>query len=259
MDKAEYVARAPLYYALAVAAVLGTVSGPLTEYKIRAKYPRDDDGSPEPGSLLDRMLVWDRAISWLAEREMIAVKYDTFGPPIYFKNPDFDEKFDELTIDEALPFASYHAAGRTDDWLVPALYGVDNAYDNLGISLRDFENPDEEWTPIRIERGDVEFESAVASLQTVIEEVRGDNGYAAKHPHERDFVIEGLQGTLTKFQSQSISAGYVKLALERLAVLGRRFAGTVREGSITVAKAALLEFGKKHFGQLLEHLWRWFI
>lgn len=257
MDKTEYIERAPVYYALAIAAVLERAPGPMTEYKIRGRYPREDDGSPEPGSLLERALLWQRAIIWLESRALISVKYDRFGPPIYFKSADFSEKFDELTIDEDIPFAHYHAAGRTDDWLVPALYGVDNAYDNLGIKPEDFDNPNAEWTPLEIERTDPGVQKAIESLQNVIEEVRADNGYAAKLPEERAFVLEGLQNTLNKFESPSISAAYVRLGMERLITLGRRFAGTVKEAGITSAKAALMEFGKKHFAQALDYLWRW--
>jgi hypothetical protein len=257
MDKAEYIERAPAYYALAIAAVLERAPGPMTEYKISAHYPKEDHGAPEPQGLLDKGLLWQRAISWLEAREMISVKYDRFGPPIYFKAPDFSEKFDELTVDEDLPFAHYHAAGRTDDWLVPALYGVDNAYENLGIKPEDFEYPDAEWAPLEIDRSDPGVEKAISSLQSVIDEVRADNGYAATLPQERDFVLEGLQNTLNKFESPSISAGYIRQGVERLMTLGRRFSGTIKEASIAAAKAALIEFGKKHFAQALDYFWRW--
>lgn len=257
MDKAEYVERAPIYYALAIAAVLERAAGPLTEYKIRGNYPKQEDGDPDPGSLLDKGLLWQRAIAWLEARDLISVKYDRFGPPIYFKSTDFSSKFDDLTANEDIPFAHYHAAGRTDDWLVPALYGVDNAYENLGIKPEDFDNPDAEWEPLEIERSDPGVEKAISSLQSVIDEVRADNGYAATLPQERDFVLEGLQNTLNKFESPSISAGYIRQGIERLQTLGRRFAGTVKETSIAAAKAALMEFGKKHFAQALEYLWRW--
>jgi hypothetical protein len=259
MDKAEYIELAPTYYALAIAAVLLNKSGPMTEYKIRSEYPADDDGSPDPGTLLDRILVWQRAISWLEARKMISVRFDRFGPPIYFKAEDFTEKFDDLAGDDDLPFSAYHAAGRSSDWLIPALHGVDNAYDNLAIKAEDFENPDAEWAPLPIERSDPDVEKAISSLQSVIDEVRADNEYASKLPQERDFVLEGLQNTLDKFESPSISAGYIRQGIERLASLGRRFAGTIKEGAISAAKAALIEFGKKHFAQILDGIWRWLI
>jgi hypothetical protein len=258
MDKTEYVARVPLYYVLAIAVLLKQEAGPMTEYKLRAKFPREEDGSPEPGSLLSRYLLWDRAVQWLAARNLLTIKYDPFGPPIYFKSKDFDEQFDELTVDESLPFASYHAAGRTDDWLVPALYGVDNAYENLGITAEDFEQPDREWAPLQVERGDPVVEKAIESLQRVIEEVRADNGYAANHPQERDYVLHGLQGTLDKFESLSISGAYIRIALERLQTLNYRFAGTVRAGAIGAASAALMEFAKAKFGDMLNYVWKFF-
>jgi hypothetical protein len=258
MDKTEYVTRAPLYYALAIVVVLKQVQGPITEYKLRTKYPQEDDGNPEPGSLLDRHMLWEKAVQWLAARNMLTIKYDSFGPPIYFKSNNLDEQYDELIADESLPFASYHAAGETDDWLVPALFGVDNAYENLNITAQDFEQPDREWEPLQIERGDPVVEKAIESLQKVIEEVRTDNGYTANHPQERDYVLHGLQGTLDKFESLSVSGAYVRMALERLQTLNRRFAGTVKAGAILAASGALMEFAKAKFGDMLNYVWKFF-
>ena len=31
---------------------------------------------------------------------MISIRYDPFGPPIIFKHRDFDDKFNDLTVDE---------------------------------------------------------------------------------------------------------------------------------------------------------------
>lgn len=65
---------------------------------------------------------------------MISIRCDPFGPPIIFKHHDFDDKLNDLTVDETLPFASYHAAGRTMDWLIPALYSVDPTRMRFGLS-----------------------------------------------------------------------------------------------------------------------------
>jgi hypothetical protein len=170
---------------------------------------------------------------------------------------DFDDKFDELMKDEGLPFSVYDIAGRTEDWLIPALYAVDNAYDNLDIRPEDFDRPDAQWTPIRIERDDPTVANAINSLKKVIEEIRADNGYAATYPQERDYVLEGLQGTLGKFESLSISAAYVRMGIERLRILARRFGGTMKEGAIAAATAALVEFAKSKFGELLSYVWKW--
>lgn len=66
---------------------------------------------------------------------MISIRCDPFGPPIIFKHHDFDDKLNDLTVDETLPFASYHAAGRTMDWLIPALYSVDPTRMRFGLSI----------------------------------------------------------------------------------------------------------------------------
>jgi hypothetical protein len=58
MDKAEFVARAPVYYALAIAVALNKASGPLPEFKIKSWYPDLDDSNPEQGSLIDRWMFW---------------------------------------------------------------------------------------------------------------------------------------------------------------------------------------------------------
>jgi hypothetical protein len=257
MDKAEFVAIAPVYYALAIAAVLKKRPYPVPEFKIRSEFPDNDDSNPEGGTLLDRHVLWQRGVAWLIARDMIKVRYDPFGPPIFSQGPKFTEVWDELIGDDSLPFSAYEAAGKTDDWLIPALHALDNTFANLEVSPEDFANPDAEWSPIKIDRGDPAVEKAVSCLEKVIEEVRADNGYTATHPQERDFVLEGLQATLNKLESEMISPGYVRVAIERLGTLTRRFAGTLKEGMIAAAKGALIEFAKKQFGELLNYVWKW--
>ncbi|WP_315735372.1 MULTISPECIES: hypothetical protein [unclassified Bradyrhizobium] len=258
MDKAEFVARAPIYYALAIAVALHEASTPLPEFKIKGRYPDLDDPNPEGGSLIERWMIWDRAVAWLVKREMIKIKRDPFGPAIFSSSPEFDDVWNTLIQDEDLPFSTYEAAGRSNDWLVPALISLENHFVNLDIKVLDFENPDGEWAPIQLEEDDPTAKKAISSLENVIEEVRSDNGYSATHSQERDFALEGLQGTLNKLRSRIVSAGYVKIALERLGMLGKRFAGTIKEGTIAAARAALIDFAKAHFGDALNYVWKIF-
>lgn len=257
MDKADFVTKAPIYYALAIAAVLRRSTGPVPEFKIKSQYPYVDDNDPHESTLLDRWPIWERAVSWLAARDMIRIKTDPFGPPIFTQAPNFNEVWAALILDEALPFSTYEAAGASEDWLTPALYSLENHFVNMDVKPEDFESLDSEWAPIEIDKEDPGVKKAISSLEQVVEEVRADNGYSASHPHERDFVLEGLQGTLDKFNQSSISAGYVRVAIERLTTLARRFSGSIKEAAIAGAKAALVEFAKKHFGEILSYMWKW--
>jgi hypothetical protein len=256
MDKAEFIDRAPVYYALAIAVALIKADGPLSEYMVKHAFPETDEMSGQEGSLIDRWMLWDRAVAWLLARDMIKIKYDAFGPPIFAKSISFEEELDALAANEDLPFSSYIAANRSEEWLVSALHSLENHFVNLDMKATDFENPDAEWAPIQIDPEDSTVKNAVASLESIIEEIRSDNGYSATQPQERDYVLEGLQGTLSKFESSSVSAGYVRVAIQRLGTLGRRFSGTVKEAAIAAAKAALIEFAKKHFGEALNYVWK---
>jgi len=57
MDKAEYVRLAPVYYALAIAAVLANGRKPYTEWQIRSVYPETDEQTGEEGTLIGRHLI----------------------------------------------------------------------------------------------------------------------------------------------------------------------------------------------------------
>jgi hypothetical protein len=259
MDKAEFVERAPIYYALAIAVALERATAPMPEFKIKGMFPNDDDARhpDDVGSLLVRWMIWERAVSWLLARNMIKIRSDPFGPPIYSQSSDFTGEWDRLLNDDTLPFSTYQAAGRSDDWLIPALHSVENYFVNMDMKAADFDNPDAEWTPIKIDAEDSSAKKAISCLQDIIEEVRSDNGYTASHPQERDYVLEGLRGTLDKFKSSSVSPGYIRVAIERLRMLSARFSGTLKAVAITAAKEALIEFAKKHLGDALNYLWKW--
>jgi hypothetical protein len=56
-----------------------------------------------------------------------------------------------------------------------------------------------------------------------------------------------------------ISAGCLRVAIEHLGMLKRRSAGSLKEAAITGGRPALVEFAKKHFGDLLNYVWKfWF-
>jgi hypothetical protein len=256
MDKAEFVKLAPLYYAMAIANALRKTGDAQPDYKIRSEYTNQVEFEPEPGTLLDRYILWNKAVEWLLSNNLVSVRHDPFGPPIFTRSQNFDTIFGEICGDGTLPFFNFAASGLSNSWLIPALHSVENHYTNLKITEEDFDNPDRDWEPIQIDPDESEARRAVEELKRVIDDVRSDNGYSATYPHERDYVLQGLSSTVEKFESCTISAGYVRLALDRLSILGRRFAGSAKEALFTGAKVALVEFAKKHFGQILNYLWQ---
>lgn len=256
MEKAEFVKLAPLYYAMAIANVLRNAHDALPDYKIRGDYPDQYDSTPEPSSLLDRPLLWDKGVEWLLRCDLIAIRHDPFGPPIFNKSENFMAVWDGLCSDTTTPFYNFATSGFSGNWLIPALHSVENHYVHLKITEEDFDNPDREWEPIRIDVEEPEARKAIEELKRVIDDVRADNGYSATYPHERDYVLDGLSSAVEKFETRAVSAGYVRVALDRLSILGRRFAGSAKEALFTGAKAALIEFAKKHFGQILNYLWQ---
>jgi hypothetical protein len=149
--------------------------------------------------------------------------------------------------------------GRMEDgetWLWDALLSINEEAEKLGVTAADFENPDAEWVPIPIDQNDPAVAEVVDKLTQAVEEIRADNGYSATLPQERDHVLEGLSGALEKFKSPAVSAGWVRVAFERLKIAGRRFGGTLKEATIKGAQAALVDFVKRHMGEVFDFMIR---
>jgi hypothetical protein len=84
MDKAEFVELAPQYYALAIALAFASKGGELTRQSIMNEYiVHEEDG--DTYFLLDDFTIWNQAIAWLVDRDMILAFTDPFGPPVYNK------------------------------------------------------------------------------------------------------------------------------------------------------------------------------
>jgi hypothetical protein len=125
---------------------------------------------------------------------------------------------------------------------------------SLKISQTDFDQPDLEWQPIQLDTSASRVKDAIDKLSDATEQIRKDNGYAAKLPEERNFVVEGLEGAVKKLESGTISVGYIRDAWARLAIVSRRFAGGTLELVITGAKQAIVEMVKSQGGELLRLL-----
>ena len=85
MDKADFIKLAPRYYALAIGLRFSKNGGPQTRQSIMNDYMVHEEGgtSEDVYCLVDDFTIWNRAIDWLVESDMISAFTDPFGPPVY--------------------------------------------------------------------------------------------------------------------------------------------------------------------------------
>jgi hypothetical protein len=261
MEKEEFVAIAPEYYALAIYIFLrNNLSEAHSPHEIEEYYllPSDSNDPDDRISLLEKWLLFQKAVEWLLEHQAITVVTDPFAPPIYqFVGTNWNvEPLADCYADQNSVFFRFHRAGGKTDWLQRALRSLNETYDDLQITSSDFEKRDIEWDPLPLERGNPRLEEALEKLATVIEAVRGDNGYAVSHPGERDLVIDSLVDGHRKLETaELVTAPYLRSrVIDPLNRLIRRF-GRAAIGVLAAgAKAAIIEFIKEQGAHLLARL-----
>jgi hypothetical protein len=212
MDKAEFIKLAPKYYALAIGLRVSKHSGPQTRQSVMNEYMVREEGgtSEDVYCLVDDFTIWNRAIDWLTENDMISAFTDPFGPPVYMKGDTFDSQWNDLCRSER-PFENAQASGDPARWTYQALSAVYREYINLGIRSSDFEDPEREWSPIPLDRHDEALQTAIVSLDKTITEVEQSNGYASEHAEERNFVLDNLRMLSQKLKSAgTISVSYIR-------------------------------------------------
>jgi hypothetical protein len=209
MDKAEFVKLAPQYYALAIALAFANKGDELTRQSLMNEYIVHEEDE-DPYCLLDDFTIWNQAIAWLTERDMIFAFTDPFGPAVYNKGDIFDSQWNDLCRSER-PFENARRSGNPATWTREALIAVYREYIRLGIRSSDFENPEREWQPIPLDRHDEALQAAIVSLNKTITEVEQSNGYASEYPEERDFVLDNLRLLSQKLKSAgTISVSYIR-------------------------------------------------
>lgn len=259
MDKTRFVKVAPPYYALAICVYFRGYGTSSYRGEIIDTYI-DEPSEGDPGANhLEKSLIFEQAIRWLADRGMIEPILDDFGPPIYAVADAFNDMWTELTDDPDLPFHKYVRIREPDRWLRGALANLNSTYEKLHITDADFENPESDWQPLALDRSDPELQAVADALDDVIEQVRGDNGYAATVPEERNYVLAALSSTAkTLKESASTSVLYLNtFALEPLTKLIQRFKGAAIAIAAAAAKDALIEFLKQHGVKILDTISRW--
>lgn len=260
MDKRTFIERAPIYYALAIAAFFrktGTDSA--AEASIRSHYFASDDEA-DATSGYDRLeynILFVRGTTYLEREGFLEISLDDFGPPIYLARDGLDAVWNRLTDDRSIPFFRYRQLGErsAESWLHEALEEVNEQYNRLGMHPSDFELPDNEWEPIPLNREDPELIKAQETLEETIEGLRTDNGYAASLPEEKDFVISDLTDAAKKLRTDStISRGFVEHKILRplgriIVRFGKASLGVLAEAT----KQAFLEWLRKKGITFLDH------
>jgi hypothetical protein len=212
MDKADFIKLAPKYYALAIALRFTKFDSPLTRRSMVKEYMIHDEDGPSEQSycLIDDFAIWNLAIAWLVERDMINAFTDPFGPPVYIKSGTFDSQWNDLCAQDS-PFENAQASGDPGGWTFQALDSVYQEYIRLGIRPSDFEDPERDWAPIPIEQNNEDLQTAIAALDRTITEVEQSNGYASEHAEERNFVLDNLRMLSQKLKSAgTISVSYIR-------------------------------------------------
>jgi len=117
--------------------------------------------------------------------------------------------------------------------------------------------PDDYWSPIPLERSDSNQADALRAVEKTIEELRGDNGYAATYPEEKAFVQDKLSAVARRLRDDSqISWMYLsEFAFKPLAILIKRFGQAAVGVTASLARETLLSWLKsKGLGFLDEFL-----
>jgi hypothetical protein len=185
-------------------------------------------------------VLFDAGIAFLADRDILTIIADDFGPDLYSKGVNFDDGCIALTADRSLPFYKCNL-DTGEQWLREALRSVNTKYRDLRIGPNDFAKPDIEWEPLPIDRNDPTVKHLTNELDKTAELVRADNGYNATLPEERELVLESLESASNKLKkSNTISWGYIeKNILEPTGRLLRRFKDTAIGIASAGVRAAL--------------------
>jgi hypothetical protein len=160
--------------------------------------------------LVDDFTIWNRAIDWLVESDMISAFTDPFGPPVYLKGDTFDSRWNDLCRSQS-PFENAEASGDPGRWTYQALDSAYREYIKLGIRSSDFDDPERDWAPIPLERNNEALQTAIVALDKTITEVEQSNGYASEHAEERNFVLDNLRMLSQRLKSAgTISVSYIR-------------------------------------------------
>jgi hypothetical protein len=255
MDKAEFIERAPIYYAIAIVQFLAEQNAvEARSLEILDRYNRYEGTDERPS--LPFPPFFNRAVTWLVRERVLEVLNDDFAPQVLIRSDSFEAELDRISDDSTSPFNTYRRVRETLPWLFGALDRLETTRLALGVDEDDLEI--DEWAPLELDRSESELMAVIESVDDVVEKVRGVNGYADNMPQERAFTLESLTAfSQTLKESAATSASYIRrFAIEPIGILSRRFAKGTIELTIAAAKEALKAWLKKHELDWLEEWWK---
>jgi hypothetical protein len=235
MDKAEFIEKAPLYYALAILLQFRTSGRSLTRRAISNEYYVQVEGGSQDDitGLVDDDNLWDLAVKWLEISNAVVAYRDPFGPPVLTQSDTFESEVTDIFASVS-PFRTAEESGDARNWTFQALQRVESERVRLGIGPADFIDPERDWAPLPVERENESLKKAIVALDETITQVEQSNGYASEHPEERNFVLDNLRMLSSKLKSAgTVSMSYVRThGLNILEKLQHRFIDTaIGEGA----------------------------
>jgi hypothetical protein len=117
---------------------------------------------------------------------------------------------------------------------------------SLNLNTATAEKAPSDWEPIPLNREEEKQKAAVEKLDEVIEELRGDNGYATSNPEEKVFVQDKLAAVSKRLKEDShISWMYLReFVFAPLTILIKRFGGAAVGVAAVAAKEAFTSWLK---------------
>ncbi len=87
---------------------------------------------------------------------------------------------------------------------------------------------DQDWQPLKIDRESSQFKEAVGSLESAIQTIQGDNGFADALPDVRKEILSSLEQGAADIKSGNVTLGKIKeKTLRPLKWLAEKFSGAI--------------------------------
>jgi hypothetical protein len=247
VDKAEFIEKAPQYYALAIA--VGLIAGNNKSAKTLVGIDNAIDTSYR---CFQKRSILDHGLKILADADVIEVIPDDFGPAIYKPK----ESLSQWIVETNLSAFQKYTQIRSMAWVRDAVRSVNETADRLAVEDTDFEPAilDQQWEPIPLDRNDEKLKEVTKALDDAISSIEADNGYAANVPAEREYVLTNLKD-FRKAVKEKTELYWPQIKANALAPLGRvikRFGPAAVGVAAVAARTAIIEWVKANWPKFLD-------